>query len=441
MGNWTDDGVTSLALLAQQMENAKFRSDQYGEAIEKLDKDFKAGLYSQDEYTEKLSELRENQHQAIADYESAKDAIVDLNKTRVDAVKDGMQKEIDAYSELIEKKKESLSSDKEAYDFQKQVQESNKNIKDIERKIAALAGNTSSSAMAQRKRLEAELLKAQEEQQDMYYNHSIEKQQEALDKELEDYTQNKQDQMDALDEYLKNEEQVIADSFDLVTKNTEIVVGTLTRISEEYGVTISDTIATPWINGTNAIGTYEEQLNTSVSVTTKNLETLKQQLEDLQTQADKTANSVVDATRSSIVSANDGHQTSIKGYAKGSKSVEYDQWALIDELGDELQLVPNSAGRLDYIKKGTGILNNTLTERLMNLAMDPTSMIENNRPVIGTPGITTTNNTITINENIASLITVEHLDGSNPAEVAKLIDKAWEKKMQTLNNSIKKFTR
>ena len=441
MGNWTDDGITALGLLAQQMEVAQQKSKEYGEAIEQLKKDYADGLYSTDEYNEKLAELTDGQYDAIKSYEDAKDAIVNLNKTRAEAVKKYMQDEIDAYSQLIEKKKEALSADKDSYDFQQQIQESNKNIKDIERKIAALEGNTSSSAMAQRKRLEAELLKAREELNDLYYDHSIEKQQEALDKELEDYTQNKQDQMDALDEYLKNEEQVIADSFDLVTKNAEIVVGTLTRISEEYGVTISDTIATPWINGTNAIGTYEEQLNTSVSATTKNLETLKKQLEDLQTQADKTANSVVDATRSSIVSANDGHQTSIKGYAKGSKGVEKDQWAIIEELGDELQLVPNSAGRLEYIKKGTGILNNTLTERLMNLAMDPTSMIENNRPVIGTPGITTNNNTITINENIASLITVEHLDGSNPAEVAKLVDKAWEKKMQTLNNSIKKFTR
>lgn len=295
--------------------------------------------------------------------------------------------------------------------------------------------------MAQRKRLEAELLKAQQEQQDMYYNHSIEKQQEALDKELEDYTQSKQDQMDALDEYLKEEEQVIADSFDLIAENTQVITNTLIKISEEYGVTISDTIASPWLNGANAIGTYEEQLNTSVSATTKNLETLKKQLEDLQDQADKTAASIIQATNSTITETNDGHRTSINGYAEGSKGVEKDQWALIDELGDELQLVPNSAGRLDYIKKGTGIPNNTLTERLMNLAMDPTSMIESNRPVIGTPGITTTNNTITINENIASLITVEHLDGSNPAEVAKIVDQAWEKKMQTLNNSMKKFTR
>lgn len=441
MGNWTDDGITALGLLTQQMENAQFKSQEYGDAIAKLKKDYADGLYSTDEYDERLNDLTESQYDAIKSYEDAKDAIVDLNKTRAEAVKKYMQDEIDKYGELIEKKKESLNTDKEARDFEKSVQESNKNIKDIERQIASLEGNTSSSAMAQRKRLEAELLKAREELNDLYYDHSIEKQQEALDKELEDYTKNKEDQMDALDEYLKKEEQVIADSFDLVTKNTEVIVGTLVRLSEEYGVTISDTIATPWFEGANAIGTYEEQLNTSVSATTANLETLKQHLEDLQTQADKTAESIVAATHSTIVSTNDGHQTSINGYAKGSKSVEYDQWALIDELGDELQLVPNKAGRLDYIKKGTGILNNALTERLMDLAMDPTSMIENSRPVIGTPGITTTNNTFAIDASVGTLLHVEHLDGSNPAEVAKLVDKAWEKKMQTLNNSIKKFTR
>ena len=441
MGNWTDDGITALGLLAQQMENAQYKSKQYGEAIEKLKKDYANGLYSVDEYNERLSDLTDSQYDAIKSYEDAKDAIVDLNKTRVDAVKDGMQKEIDAYEELISKKKEALSEDKAAYDFQKQVQESNKNIEDIERKIAALAGDTSSSAMAQRKRLEAELLKAREELQDLYYDHSVEKQQEALDKELEDYTKNKEDQMDALDEYLKKEEQVIADSFDLVAENTKLIANTLIKISEEYGVTISDTVATPWIDGANAIGIYQEQLNTSVSATTANLETLKQYLEDLQTQADKTAESIVAATHSTVVSTSNGQQTSIKGYAKGSKSVEYDQWALIDELGDELQLVPNSFGRLDYIKKGTGILNNTLTEKLMDLAMDPTSILENNRPVIGAPGITNTNNTFTIDASVGTLLHVEHLDGSNPAEVAKLVDKAWEKKMQTLNNSIKKFTR
>lgn len=440
-GNWTNEGITSLGLLAQQMETAQFKAQQYGEAIDKLKQDYAKGLYSTDEYNKKLAELTEGQHDAIKSYEDAKDAIVNLNKTRAEAAKKYMQDEIDKYGELIEKKKESLNADKESRDFEKSIQESNKNIKDIERQIAALQGNTSSSAIAQRKRLEAELLKAREELQDKYYDHSIDKQQEALDKELEDYTKNKQEQMDALDEYLKKEEQVISDSFNLVAKNAKIVADTLTKISEEYGVSISSTIANPWINGTNAIGKYEEQLNTSVSATTKNLDTIKKHLEDLQAQADKTANSIIKATHTTVSKTTGGNQTSTKGYAKGSKSVEYDQWAIIDELGEELQIVPGENGRLEYIKKGTGILNSTLTERLMNLAMDPTSMIENSRPIIGAHGMTTNNNAIQIDNSVGTLLHVEHLDGSNPAEVAKLVDKAWEKKMQTLNNSIKKFTR
>ena len=441
MGNWTADGYTALGLLVQQMEVAQQKSKEYGDAISKLKKDYKDGLYSTDEYNEKLAELTDGQYDAIKSYEDAKDAIISLNKTRVDAVKDGIQKEIDARSELIEKKKEELSADKDARDFERSVEDSNKSISDVERKIASLKGNTSSSAIAERRRLEEELRKLQQEREDLFYDESVENQQEALDKELENFQDAKNKEIEDLEEYLKNQEKVLQDSFAIVQENTQQIAGKLVEIAEDYGVTISDTVATPWIKGVSAIGTYEEQLNTSVSATTKNLEALKQQLKDLETQADKTANSVINATHSSVVETNDGHQTSIKGYATGSKSIEYDQWALIDELGDELQLVPNKAGRLDYIKKGTGILNNTLTERLMDLAMDPTSMLENSKPVVGAPGIITTNNTFTIDASVGTLLHVEHLDGSNPAEVTKLVDKAWEKKMQTLNSSIKKFTR
>lgn len=441
MGNWTDKGITALGLLAQQMENAQFKSQQYGEAIEKLKKDYANGLYSADEYTEKLAELTDEQYSAIKSYEDAKDAIVNLNKTRAEAVKKYMQDEIDAYSELIEKKKEALNEDKSAYDFQKQIQESDKNIKDIERKIAALAGNTSSSAMAQRKRLEAELLKAKEEQQDMYYNHSIEKQQEALDKELEDYTKNKQDEMDALDEYLKKEEQVIADSFDLIAENTQVITNTLIKISEEYGVTISDTVASPWLKGANAIGTYEEQLNTSVSATTKNLEALKKQLEDIQKQADKTAESIVKATHSTVVKANDGQQTSIKGYAKGSKNVKEGQWAITDEfnLGEELTLHAGPDGRLQYLTKGSGVVAADLTERLMEWgSLDPSRVLEQAAERIGTPNIVTTNNNISIDMSIAEVVHIDHADNSAIPDITKAVKTQMDNYMRDINNKLRR---
>lgn len=295
VGNWTDKGITALGLYAQEMERAKYRAEQYGKEIEYLNQEYAAGKYSVDEYNEKLQELKDGQWDSIKSYEAAKKSIIDLNNTRVEAIKDGIQKEIDAYSELIDKKKEELSLQKDAHDFSKQVAEQQKNIANIQKQLAAMAGDNSASAIARRKQLEAELAAAQEELDELYYNHSVEKQQEALDKSLENYQDDKQNEMDALDESLKNEEQIIADSYATITANTESVAQTLSDIASQYGITLSDSVMQPWLDGANAIGTYQEQLDTSMSSFTQQLEALKQMYADLQNQADSAGRSMVDA--------------------------------------------------------------------------------------------------------------------------------------------------
>lgn len=113
IGNWTKKGITALGLYAQEMERAKYRAEQYGKEIEYLNQEYAAGKYSVDEYNEKLQELKDGQWDSIKSYEAAKKSIIDLNKTRVEAIKDGIQKEIDAYSELIDKKKEELNLQKD----------------------------------------------------------------------------------------------------------------------------------------------------------------------------------------------------------------------------------------------------------------------------------------------------------------------------------------
>ena len=298
IGNWTKKGITALGLYAQEMERAKYRAEQYGKEIEYLNQEYAAGKYSVDEYNEKIQELKDGQWDSIKSYESAKKSIIDLNKTRVEAIKDGIQKEIDAYSELIDKKKEELSLQKDAHDFSKQVAEQQKNVADLQKKLAVMAGDNSASAIAQKKKLQAELSAAKQELEELYYNHSVEKQQEALDKSLENYQYNKQDEMDALDESLKNEEQVISDSYATIAANTESVAQTLAEIASQYGITLSDSVTKPWLDGANAIGTYQEQLDTSMSSFTQQLEALKKMYADLQAQADSTGRSMVDAINS-----------------------------------------------------------------------------------------------------------------------------------------------
>ena len=291
VGNWTRDGIAALGLVAEEMEKAKYRAELYGKEIEQLNKDYAAGKYSTDEYNEKLKDLKDSQWDSIDAYESAKKAIIDLNKTRIEAVKDGIQKEIDAYEKLISKRKEDLNAQKDAHDFNKTVQDQQKEIDKIQRQIDAMEGDTSAAAIAKRKKLQEELYNAQQELAETYYDHDIETQQNALDKELEAYRQEKEDRMEELDNYLKNEEQVLADSLQLILGNADGISAFLKDIEENYGVSIYSSVVDPWNDGADALAKYLEMLKA-----------IKGEQEDLQLEADKTASALLDTINKSASS-------------------------------------------------------------------------------------------------------------------------------------------
>lgn len=112
-GSWTDEGVTSLGLYAQQMEIAEVQAKKYQEEIAYLNKNWKKLGYTEEEYIERLNELKDGQYDSVKAYHDAKDAIVDLNKERVDSVKNAIEKEIEAYEKLIKAKHEELNAEKD----------------------------------------------------------------------------------------------------------------------------------------------------------------------------------------------------------------------------------------------------------------------------------------------------------------------------------------
>ena len=519
-GNWTDEGITTLGLYAQQMEAAEVQAKKYEEEIDYLNKNWQKLGYTEEEYLEKLGELKDGQYDAIKAYHDSKDAIVDLNKERIDAIKEGIEKEIEAYEELINKKKEELDAEKDLYDFQKSIMEQEKDVADIQRQLAALSNDNSASARAKRAQLEAELAEAQAALEESYYERSVQNQQDALDKELENFQEEKDKEMEGWDEYLENTNQVVADSLSTVQANTEAVYTTLQAMGQEYGLSITESLTSPWREGETAIQSFSEQFGISMSATVEELQELE--LEFLATMAEieqagadavnavkenaqgytkaeyedskkeekkeskpkeesktikvggkinakgaKIYEYVGDKSGSKQYYSNDpiyvvlGEQSGylkvrhhksksgvtgwfkksdVKAYAKGSMGVSKDQWALIDELGDELQLVPGKNGRLEYIKKGTGIVPADLTERLVNLAMDPQEMLDRNRPSIGVhPEIHHTE--ISIDNSVGELIHIDNCSTETLPDVKKIVDDALEKHMQKLNNSLRKYTR
>lgn len=407
------------------------------------------------------------------------------------------------------------------YDFQKSIQEKNKNVADIQRKLDALSGDNSANARARRAQLESELAEARTELEELYYERSIQDQQDALSKELENFQETKDKEIEGWEEYLEDTNKVVSDSLTMIQANTETVYHTLLSMGEEYGLSITEILTSPWIEGENAIQSFSEKFGLSMSSTVEELTKLSNKYKEIMAeiegygeeaaaQANKNADTYQSATKqepkveqkaenktdnnankeksinigdtvtvkktakkfssnsgnkymasfvpggSYTVYKLDGDQVRIgrngvitgwvykkdlEGYAKGTTGVKEDQWAWLDELGEELELIPDGNGRLSYMKKGTGVVPADLTANLMEWGkLDPSIMLDQNRPQIGvSPSVVNNTTEIHIDASVGELLHVDHIDGSNPAEISKIVDKAWDKRMKELNGYVRRY--
>ena len=272
-GNWTTDAITKLGLLGRQYELSQYQVQQYAEEIEKLKQEYLAGNYSATEYTDKLAELTQSQWDAVNASEAAKNAMLEMNKARVEEIIEGIESEKDAYKELIDTQLEAIDAAEELRDKQKDLEDKSDAVTAIERQIAAMQGDTTASGIAKRKQLEAELADAKEALAEAEHDYSIEAQKDALNKQYEDFAASKDQEISALEKSLEDETALFAQFFETIRQNASLFGQELAQIAQQYGVTLSDALTTSSFTG--------------------GLENIAANIWHLQTQADDTANSLL----------------------------------------------------------------------------------------------------------------------------------------------------
>ena len=290
--NWSKEGIAQLGLLAQRYEVAQRQIQQYNDAINKLNDDYRSGKYSATEYMDKLADLTSGQWDAVKSSEAVKDAIMELNEARINEEISAIEKEIDAYRELIDAQIEALKASKDLHDYQQQIAEKTKSVTDLERRIAAMSNDDSAATVAKRKQLEAQLAEARKALEEAEYQHSVEEQENALNKEFENYENEKNAEIEKLRASLEEREALIAASFETVKQNAEIVGQEIASIAAEHGVRISDAIITAWQNGENAVASYGTVLSENSSAFIGNLIDVENEVYTLQSQANVTADSL-----------------------------------------------------------------------------------------------------------------------------------------------------
>lgn len=498
---WTDNAITAIAMQAEALESAQYQARQYQEQIDYLNSNWKDLGYSESQYKEKLAELTEGQWQSVEAYEAAKDAIVEVNRMRIDAIKTGIQKEIDAYTKLINKRKEDLDAQKETHDWNESVEEQTKSIDKIQKQIDAISADTSMAGTAKRKQLLEELAEAQKELDNMMFDHNIDIQQDALDKDLESYQEAKDKEIEDLEEYLEDIDLVVKDSLNLVQAHTSDIMSTLQQLTTDYGLKLSSEIISPWKDGEKAIADYSSVFSAATSSFSKQLDVVSSNFQNLQEKADIYARydieyaadrdrtnsgyknvpkvgATVQVQSDAAATWNDGEAIDknlrntnltvvgvnadknlvqldigkgkkkwinaryLYGYAKGTLGVSRSDFAVVDEDGyEELILHAGQNGRVEYLTKGTSVIPADITKNLMKIGqLDATEMMKRSIPTPPAPPIGTNNN-MSITLDIAEVVHIEHADNSSIASIEQAVEAKLNNYMKAINQSMKKYIR
>lgn len=256
------NGKAQLAMLQDGLINARQEVKNYSVAYNALNKELKKGIISQDEYDEKLQDLRKDQLDAAQSVKKYRDAILDL-------VRDGIEKETEVFEKLINVRQENLRKQKEADDYARTVRDKTKDINDIQAQITALSGDDSIATRAQIRELEAKLQEAQQDLDDTRRDHEYDVMSKAYDKELNDFKDIQEQKLKDLDTYLDSQDAAIKDALTIIRDEYQATYRRMDNIAKLYGITLNDSILNPWVSAKKAVQEYNKAIAKPKKATVK----------------------------------------------------------------------------------------------------------------------------------------------------------------------------
>ena len=228
-GKITEYGVSQLANLVGEYENARKEVQNYSDDITNLNDLYAKGYYTQEEYNEKLGELQKSLMDSASDMKSAMKEIMDMYK-------DMAQSELDNLFKIIDARNEALSAKKEYYDYDKTISSKTKDIQALQAQIAALEGVETAEAKAKRATLEAQLSEAQDDLNDTINDHMFDLSQDSLN-DMKDVLQDAfDDKWDNISSNLEEIASLMAAANTLTASSTATINDTLNELLRFYGI-------------------------------------------------------------------------------------------------------------------------------------------------------------------------------------------------------------
>ena len=275
-GVLTAEGAANITLVAQSITNAKQKIADYTTGIKKLDGMLKSGLISTEEYEEKQKEFLSAIRDSSIEVDSLKDSLIDLYTNQ-------MKKENDYLQDSITLRKKARQSMKEYYDYADSINDKSKDVNALQAQIKALEGVSNPQAMAEYKRLQAQLKDSQKDLNKTKKNHEndlinqgYDGMSDDLNKHLEDtlyeITMNSDKQQEIVSQMLNNIVGMYGEAYDkigqIISDSGLVGSGNLNNTVNNIG---SSAGASSIVNGANKPQGSVSSSNTANSINTNNI--------------------------------------------------------------------------------------------------------------------------------------------------------------------------
>ena len=304
-GNITSYGKSAEGLHAINANTYQQLANDKSDEIARLDAEYANDKYNKD-YIERREELLEARREAIKGYQSERSAIVNL-------VSDGYNAMSEALDNLIDKRKEAISSEKNLYDYQKSITEKTKSLAKLRKQLDAIQGDNSEETKSQIQKIKVSIEDAQSDLQDAEYNQWMSDQEELMDKVSDDFK-------DWIDNRLKNTDDIVKDVIKQTNISASEIKSTLETVTNENGTKLTTEMSNIFDTANGISKTVSDIWNGSDGVKTKLgdvIEGIKSVVEAINKKA---VDESVFNTSGSSVSDNKNNSTSNSGSTSSNKT-------------------------------------------------------------------------------------------------------------------------
>jgi hypothetical protein len=204
-----------------------------------------------------INNVHESVHDRIS--QSINDLIElteDMIKQHAEDMIDALEKETDAYQEIIDTRKELLKMDQEESQYKDSIATKTKRLAEIEARSLELSRDDSREARLQEGALREEQAELQKELHNEQQEHYVSAQEKAYDNDAEEFEKLQQAKIDEIEEFLKDNKRLNQEALRQLDDMNEALFDKLLTYAETYTDTTREELVSMWDDASAAAEKY-----------------------------------------------------------------------------------------------------------------------------------------------------------------------------------------